>query len=675
MTPLLPRRAALATLAAGALCAAAASASDVQVRPIGGTTAQMAALLARGGDGGPLRAAATAVPLALRAASVPVLVVVEIDGASLLDGHPGGRLGIEAHLYAVAAGGRIAAARSEGIAIDLARAGDAVASSGVRWLVPLDLPPGDYALRVLLRERRTGSFGLREVRLLLTSPGDGGATFLAAVVPSTVAWVDAPSPALDSATLERLAAEIGVPAAFPVLPAASAAAIQAWVGGGSAPELAAQLTDSRGASPAPAELEPAGASPIGEGLEALRFAISLPERQGLQDLRLAGAEGTPRALPQRVVLRPAEEAVAWNQIARVAPVTAATQSASVAPPLASKADRRRLRAAYDRAFGRFARGERVDSVLELAAFEQGALDAERRRAMGWLEAAEAEALASAVARERQALLPLSLFYRDLHATHLEQGRIGLARRSERIAERLLGQLAETAADDEERRLAAAALESLAAELIEVGAPGRAADLLKRSADLVPDRVGIWVALGALYERDQRYADGALALDRALGLQPRHREARLRRARLYGLAGDAKRCAAELDALLAEPVADWIGVVAAQERVRALFAEGAFAAAAERLAAVAARHPGEPSLGIALAYALERAADRAGSRAAIARAAVADRAYAQAPRKLYAEPPRLLLAAGRAEVETAALLRLDALAAALGATSGNGRGSG
>jgi hypothetical protein len=77
-----------------------------------------------------------------------------------------------------------------------------------------------------------------------------------------------------------------------------------------------------------------------------------------------------------------------------------------------------------------------------------------------------------------------------------------------------------------------------------------------------------------------------------------------------------------------------------------------------------RWPREPSLWVALAFAAERAGDRATSRHAVAQAAAADRAFAVAPRKLYAAPPRLALAVGRSEVEMQGLLRLPALAAVL-----------
>jgi len=77
-----------------------------------------------------------------------------------------------------------------------------------------------------------------------------------------------------------------------------------------------------------------------------------------------------------------------------------------------------------------------------------------------------------------------------------------------------------------------------------------------------------------------------------------------------------------------------------------------------------RWPREPSLWVALAFAAERANDRTISRHAVEQAAAVDRAFAVAPRKLYAAPPHLALAAGSSEVEMQGLLRLEALTAAL-----------
>lgn len=647
----------------------AAAQDGMIVRSIGAPSAPVAALLARGGEGGPLRVAATALPLAYGADKVPTLLVLEVDGRSLLAGHPGGRMGLEIHAYAVAPGKRVTASVSEGVAIDLSLLGESLERDGLRWLARIELAPGDYDLRFYVRERRTGTFALRSLRLLLPSPRADAAAFLAAAVPDSRPWLDARSPTLSESDVEALVAIGGPPSALPVLPSAATARLVLWAGGGAVPRTSLRLTDGRGqdvGSLAPSVLSEAR---FGDGVAVATFEITLPDRSGLHDLRLEAADEGVVSLLRRVVLRPDPQGASWHQLSRVDVVTAhetdAAPSEQRSISRAAEARETRLLAetiAED--WRRYASGDREGAVAAHQALESATVEADRRRGMGRIQSAEQPLLDDLAGRDHASLLPLALFYRDLLRSHLAAGRIGLARRAESIAEQMLVHLANGAADDAERRLAATALESVAAELIEIGAPRRAAELIQRSADLIPGRASVWVALATLLEQAGDLERADAALDRALAIAPADREARLRRSRLAGLGGSEARAAKGYDQLLAEPVADWVGVVAAQERVRQLLDLGDFAGAARRLAPLVERWPHEPSLWVALAYASERAGDRTTSRRAVERATEADRAFAVAPRKLYAEPPRLALAAGRSEVETEGLLRLDLLAAAL-----------
>ena len=141
------------------------------VRALGGVRAEAAALLARGGEGGSLRMALAAAPLGAPAADgkIPTLLVVELDGATLVSGHPGGRLGVEIAVYALGRGGAIQASRNDGVALDIGT-GEELASSGLRLLARFDLAPGEITLRAFARVRQTGAFALREARVTLPRP-------------------------------------------------------------------------------------------------------------------------------------------------------------------------------------------------------------------------------------------------------------------------------------------------------------------------------------------------------------------------------------------------------------------------------------------------------------------------------------------------------------------------
>jgi len=644
------------------------------VRPLGGVRAPDAALLARGGSGGALRMQATALPVAYPAEGIPVLVVVELDGPALVAHHPGGRLGVELTLYAVDTGGRVAAVRSEGAALDLDRRGADLASAGLRWQASLALAPGEWSLRVLARVRQTGAFGLRETRLTLPRPTAAGPFFLAPAAPPASGWIDAPSPDLDPAAAAAIAALGGPPAALPLLGAEAPARLWALVAGGDTSDFAVRLSDGLG-RPAGEPLATAGERrPLGPGLAAVALELAPPGgAAGLRDLALAARGGALRAAPWRFVLRPGQGAGAWTDLLRVAAVSeesSALTPAPVAPP-ASKEDRERFAAAYREAWRRWAAGDPEGAVGGLQTFEEGALAADKRRAMFWLEQADRPLAAEVLEARPGAALPLALFYGELFRAHLAAGRIGLARRAETRAADLLARFAASAESAAQKELAAAALEGMAADLLAAEAPQRAADLLERATRLAPRRIADWVALAAIHERDRRLETALLELERALALDPGHREARLRRARIERLRGNERRAGEILDALAAELVTDWIGVVAVQERTRQLLGGGEVAAAVALLERAAARFPTEPSLALALSYAYERSGRRGEARAAAERAVSARSTFAAAPRKRYAAPPIEPLAAGRAEVEAAGLLASADLARALDAVPAGG----
>jgi tetratricopeptide (TPR) repeat protein len=640
----------------------AAAEEGIVIRPLGGVRPEAAALLARGGEsGGPLRLQGVALALGTATPAAPVLVAIELDGATLLANHPGGVLGIELAVYAADAAGRIAATRTEGIAVDLSRWADAAAAGGVRWVGSFDLAPGDWSFRIFARVRQTGAFGIRQTRCVVPA---AAARRLDVVAPGDAGWIEARSPGLSPAVAAALETLGGPPAALPVVPAEAPASWWAIGSGGGAGPLTARLADGLGRPAGEPAVAPGETRSLAPGVEALAIEIAPPRgNPGWRDLVVArdGVETSPR----RLIVQPGADAGTWAELARVAVGTRPEDRLrrTVAPP-ASKKEKARFRAAYREAWQRYGKGDREGGVAALQTFEADALAADRRNAMGWLDHADRELVAHAIERRPGAALPLALFYRDLFRAHLGAGRLGLARRAETRAGDLLVRFAERAASPEDRAIAAAALDALAAELLTISAPQRAIKLLERSTALVSDRAETWLALAALRERDRDFHEAIVALDKALAAAPRHREARLRLARVALLSGSAKRGIALLDALASEPVADWVGVVAVQERVRLRLAENDVAGARVLLERAVERWPREPSLALALAYAYERSGRRGDARNAASRAVQVGATFSHSPRKLYSEPPTAALAAGSAAIEAAVMLRLDELATAV-----------
>lgn len=90
------------------------------------------------------------------AAKAYVPVVLEIDGRSLLDGQKGPKLGLEVYIYASTPAGEMRDFRTQVLAVDLDKQRAALEKRGLKYYAHLELPPGEFSLRVLVRNSETG---------------------------------------------------------------------------------------------------------------------------------------------------------------------------------------------------------------------------------------------------------------------------------------------------------------------------------------------------------------------------------------------------------------------------------------------------------------------------------------------------------------------------------------
>jgi VWFA-related protein len=94
-----------------------------------------------------------------------VPVVMEIDGESLLADHSGERLPVEIYAYVSDAQGRMRDYFSHLVQLELAQARRILAAGGLKYYGHLDLPPGDYRVRVLVRNADNGRTGVQSLPL------------------------------------------------------------------------------------------------------------------------------------------------------------------------------------------------------------------------------------------------------------------------------------------------------------------------------------------------------------------------------------------------------------------------------------------------------------------------------------------------------------------------------
>jgi VWFA-related protein len=122
-----------------------------------------------GAEGGPVRLSALAAPMPpIPASGSPtsdVLVMIEVDGPSLLHLNQGGDLPAEIYIYAMDPRGQVRDFVAQTLSLDLFKVERRLLESGLRFYGHLELPPGTYKARVLVRNGRTGLHGLKIVPL------------------------------------------------------------------------------------------------------------------------------------------------------------------------------------------------------------------------------------------------------------------------------------------------------------------------------------------------------------------------------------------------------------------------------------------------------------------------------------------------------------------------------
>jgi VWFA-related protein len=94
-----------------------------------------------------------------------VPVVIEADGPALVSGLAGQPLPAEIYVYAMDAAGAVRGFFSQTVALDLAKVGPALRQSGLKFFGHLDLGPGQYSVRVLVRNGITGAAGMKVASL------------------------------------------------------------------------------------------------------------------------------------------------------------------------------------------------------------------------------------------------------------------------------------------------------------------------------------------------------------------------------------------------------------------------------------------------------------------------------------------------------------------------------
>ena len=633
--------------------AATVAVAQEEFRPLrtGGLSAEAAALLMSGQEGGSIPLFALAVPGAAEAdGKATVELFVEAPGEAILAGHEEAELRIDLCLYALS-GSRVVDASLETVVLDLARDRQRLLAGGVKSRSRLELAAGEYLVRVLVRNVQTGELGLRSFSLEVPA-GDGGPSLQALLVPDTAGgWL-------------RLARGAGPPAvgfwpaARPVLAADSDADLQILVRG-LEPDLARlELAGAGGGSiEVPATVTPA-AEDAPAGFERWRVRARLPFLDPGDyelSLRVADAATSPR-LP--ILVRPDGGTWAGSGTAAAA---ARIDAESALPTIGDKRGERRAVAALEKrlaeqyrdALDRLAAADTPGAVAGLARLEAAAFEQEGgANAVAAAEMATARALARA---SDGSLVPLF----DLH---YRAYRRYLAAQSFRLSSHARDQLLDLvdlhlSRQPQDTTPATDILVVMANQLQEAGLARYSRVIFRRALQVDPGHEGALLGLAAGLEKHGEYRQVLDVLEQLLDTQPDHREARLRLAVNLMRTEHRGRGRRLLGELTRSGERDWVAAVAHQELARDLIRRERLTEAVEALVAARQQLPDDDQLRLLLAAVRDSLQEGAAAEDDLASSSRAARAT---PRHRYQEWPRFRPSGAEGANEQ----RLQALAAAL-----------
>jgi VWFA-related protein len=238
-----------------------------------------ASTILSGQSGGQFLTSVLAAPFPAPGDQAYVPVLVEIDGKSLLDGHQGDVLMTEIYAYALDETGEVHDFFARRMGLDIKQTGEALRASGFKYWGHLDLDPGEYVLRVLVRNGMTGesSLSVQTVSVPDIASGAGGLlpVFFPEAPNSWVLGMEAEADQRKDVDFPFMLRDAGfLPAAKPVLAGEQTVSLAGYYLGEGSLRLTGQLFGPDGTPAGEAEIELVERSPTNvPGFERLIATI------------------------------------------------------------------------------------------------------------------------------------------------------------------------------------------------------------------------------------------------------------------------------------------------------------------------------------------------------------------------------------------------------------------
>jgi tetratricopeptide (TPR) repeat protein len=641
-----------------------------ELQALRGPKADVAALLLGGRESGSLRTTALAVA-GCPAASGPARVDlhVEIEAGSLLDavesraaGELPASIRLELYVYAVSATGSIVATVNEWVRLPILELTERP-GGGVKLATAIDVEPGEYQLRLLVREPVSQQFALRLVGLVVPTAEEDKPT----LAPPSFGETG------DSWLVARKRDGQGElplpPAALPVLSSGQPRELTLTGCRLAGAAFTARLLnkDRTPVADSPVRLE---TTPTASPNSAGEAVVELPAVEpGLYLLELAATTraGLSTATLPIFVTGGAGAPRAWTALdqPQAGPAAEATASAPTSRPGPSSKPAEAFAAEYLQVLDLLSLGQLDAAVTRLQELEASPFaDDKEQRTRRWLEEGEDRVTRDLLGKDPESLLPLLMLHLELqHRYAAGGGAQHEAQHATRARIRNLAQIyAREAKFDMAPALAARSLVEMSEELETSGLLVSSLVVLREALILDPTNTRAILDLAYQYEHHGFAQESLGMLRRLLELEPHSDEGRLRLALAYLHTERESEAEALLSALLADGSTEWVLAVAYGELGRLLIRRERFAEAVHLLRAGVARLPGVQRLYLELAYVLDRTGQRAASREVIAR--LPPDTGMPSPRLLYRVRPRSRDQSSRSELLRHGMARLPQLATAL-----------
>ncbi len=574
------------------------SAPTLQAHRLRGLTAEVAGLILGSPSGGDLAFEALATPLRGTGGKAHVPMFVEIDGPTFLETNRRDIARVEVYAYALGADQQVVSFLAEVFAVDVRELGEAVWHRGLKYYGHLELPPGNYQLRVLVRNYHSKAAALREIELTVPAFDQPGRPFLFPIFQPPSArdtWLSVRESESPSEYPLWIGERAISPAVRPVLVAGRRAKAHVL-----AYDLPAGVVRGRvellleGAAVANADLEVAATrepSSIGE-LETVAVGFDSPQvPPGAYSLRVE-LNGAASAATPIVVLQQGtqDRALLWTDLrGQLGGGARAHEEAATAPRVTeekgtrgAKRERRRIRELASRyrqalvLLGRDGGSAARSALLDL---ESGVLTEDMLETLKSAQLAVAEQLGD---DDVESLIPVLALHGDLYSTYRKRRLYSLGFHARDMIELMAELYARRGGTRGSHIVAARVLASLGGYLQAANLPSSSRRLYRQALGHDPHNLAALLGLATSYERYGDCTQSVAILEDLVKAYPSSGEGLLRLAINLDRLGVRTRARKLIEQVIELDGPEWVRSLAYQKLSRILVETGSLEDAARLL---------------------------------------------------------------------------------------------